>query len=281
MAAPSCGPKQSIVSRKAGASEYEMDPDPTHAPHSRPDQPSQRASGTGSNDTESRRQENFCTHKCLRGLTHAGPLDTLCPNVSFHHGYNRCHSIDGKAFLKRLHQQLERDHDCQPLGLEGARGVFFRITLASHRYTLVAKGTAEDLKHEANVYQRLRELQGLFVPVCLGTLDPAKTYYRGIKIVHMLLLSWAGRRIDKVMPNSDEDHPDWKPLITPAITTIRDEGVRHKNANFLWDERVRRIMVVNFERSELVDKLPWVPSSRHKRKRVAGTEELESLAKRT
>jgi hypothetical protein len=51
------------------------------------------------------------------------------------------------------------EHCCEPLGKQGARGALFKITLASHGYTFVGKGTVEafvpDLRHEGQVYERL------------------------------------------------------------------------------------------------------------------------------
>jgi hypothetical protein len=206
--------------------------------------------------------------------------------VSSHPSRDGHHAIDHSSFLKLLRQQLDRtlDCDCQPLGLSGARGALFQITLASHGYTMVGKGTVRgfvpDLVHEALVYERLQPLQGTCVPVCLGSVDLAKCYFYDIDvdIVHMLLLSWAGQRIDKVLPDSDEDHPHWKGLVESALGKINQAGVRHNDTvytNLLWDERDGRIMVIDFERSTLVDQGPPVLSSTQGNKRKcapSGTE---------
>lgn len=54
------------------------------------------------------------------------------------------------------------DDHCESLGKQGARAVLFKITLTSHGYTFVGKGTVEafvpDLRHEGKMYDRLVDL---------------------------------------------------------------------------------------------------------------------------
>ncbi|KAI9844713.1 MAG: hypothetical protein M1838_002071 [Thelocarpon superellum] len=244
----------------------------------------QPTSSTGANSTasDSRRQHRrreFCTHDCLRGLTRADFLDPKCPNVPAHRGHDGRHRIDRTSFLRLLHRQLKRtlDNHFEPMGMEGARGVLFRVTLASYGYTLVAKGTVEafvdDIRHEAVVYDHLRALQGVSLPVCLGSIDFSHPYYydKGVRIMHILLLSWAGRRIDD--PVSIMDNPRMKSKIAQAFKGLRDAGIQHNDEssrNILWDDRVRRIMVIDFERAGIVRESPPLllsPSSGNKRRR--------------
>ncbi|KAK3933820.1 hypothetical protein QBC46DRAFT_101281 [Diplogelasinospora grovesii] len=67
--------------------------------------------------------------------------------------------------------------------------------------TAAAKATTvrfvRELEHEAKVYERLQQLQGVCVPVFLGVVDlrdVERTYYYDIqvKIIHLMLLSWDG-----------------------------------------------------------------------------------------
>ena len=103
-----------------------------------------------------------------------------------------------------LGEQLRRGRgdSYQPLGMQGARGALFKVTLTSHGYTVVGKGTVrvfvKDLRHEAEVYRRLMTIQGVHVPVFLGSIDLDEPYYydAGIRIVHLMLLSWAGECLD-------------------------------------------------------------------------------------
>jgi hypothetical protein len=105
-----------------------------------------------------------------------------------------------------------------------------------------------------------------------------------VKIVHMMFLSWAGRRIDKVLQDSDNvmKDPRWKTQIARASDDLVNSGVRHNDlrpVNILWDDRVCRIMVVDFERSEVAHEPPMSLSlsSGNKRKRVsAGRKESQA-----
>ena len=104
--------------------------------------------GVGSSSRGGQRRA-FCTQLCLQGLAR-GPLDRRCPNVS-----NRCeegyqgdrHELDGEEFLMFLGDQLRRSRGdvCQPLGMQGARGALFKVTLTSHGYTVVGKGDSPGL----------------------------------------------------------------------------------------------------------------------------------------
>lgn len=82
-----------------------------------------------------------------------------------------------------VQEQLAKalDHHCESLGLQGARGTLFKITLASHGYVFVGKGTVQafvpDLLHEGKTYQRLAKLQGTAVPVCLRNIGLYQWYY--------------------------------------------------------------------------------------------------------
>lgn len=62
----------------------------------------------------------------------------------------------------------------------------------------VGKGTVpvfvRDLKHEGRIYQKRERVQGVSVPVYLEYIDLIHRYFYdvGVRIVHMLLMSWAG-----------------------------------------------------------------------------------------
>lgn len=96
-----------------------------------------------------------------------------CPNASLHPTICGKHAIDRSKSLKLLQNQLadDLDHHCEPLGLQGVRGAFFRLTLASHNYVFVSEGTVQafvlGLLHEGNIYQRLAKFKGTMVPVYL------------------------------------------------------------------------------------------------------------------
>ena len=96
----------------------------------------------------------YCTQKCLLGLKEMGALDSRCPNVSYHRQGRETgtHIINKGTFQSLLNAQLafsSTNYGCTPFSLGEAPGklfahdknVIFRITLISHGYTLLGKGT--------------------------------------------------------------------------------------------------------------------------------------------
>ncbi|KAH8755333.1 hypothetical protein F5883DRAFT_570921 [Diaporthe sp. PMI_573] len=218
-------------------------------------------SSSSSPSQSSRRGQSgrYCTQNCLLGLVNGGLLDMSCPNVR-DHGQSY-HQIDRPTFLTCIRQQLssDLDTDCKPVSLPGACGVLFRVRLKSHGYTVAAKLTPIDfvprLQHEAAMYDLLRPIQGLHVPVHLGNIDLATPYYyEGIcELVHMMFLSFGGQRISQRLTTKN------RPLITKQVDysarAIHNLGVLHKDLeprNILWNEETGRVMVIDFERAEVV-----------------------------
>lgn len=211
--------------------------------------------GHGQQQQEQQHHLPYCTHKCLRGLLQGDRLDPQCPNRGLHPSTKRLrHTIDAPTLRVLLRNQLDTDmdHNCTPLDIQGARGALFKLTLASHGYTLVGKGTVRafvpDLCHEGRVYERLRKLQGTCVPVCLGSLDCIYPYEYdiGVEIVHFLLLSWGGVALN------------WTEYFacTEKINQMEDQlkalGVEHKDErclNVLQDETHGQLMLIDFERA--------------------------------
>lgn len=97
--------------------------------------------------------------------------------------------------LKFLIPHMELFCSSMSLYTGRVRGALFQITLASHRYVFVGKGTVEafqsDLLHEGQIYKLLRRVRGSATPVCLGNIDLKRMYYLdiGVKIIHMLPIS--------------------------------------------------------------------------------------------
>ncbi|KPM36116.1 hypothetical protein AK830_g10442 [Neonectria ditissima] len=221
----------------------------------------------------------YCTQKCLLGLTKGAFLDPSCPNVALHcrqDGRDQArtrsrvcthtrHPVDHAEWLQLLWKQLERslDDGITPLGLGGARGVLFQVTLLAYGYTFVSKGTVRafipDLQHEAAVYKRLKQVQGVNVPVFLGAIDLRsmnKIYYydHRVYVVHMTFLSWAGHPIDPAETTDSEG----RLLEDKAVRSLRamhQEGVIHKDvriANMLFNAETDGVMMIDFERATLL-----------------------------
>ncbi|KID81672.1 Protein kinase-like domain protein [Metarhizium guizhouense ARSEF 977] len=256
------------------------------------------ASGGGAEHTS-----QYCTQKCLVGLVRGGFLDRCCPNVTLHNrratsglaGSTVRHPVSHGKWLQLLRKQLEEslDDGVTSLGEGGSRGVLFRITLVAYGYTFVGKGTVRafirDLEHEAAVYKRLKPAQGISVPVFLGMVDLRamnKIYYydHRVYIVHLMFLSWGGYKLDDIQIASGMG----KRLADGTLQSLRsmhEQGVVHKDirgANMLFNPETDRVMIIDFERSSIVqpprralaqvvpNKRPWNHETTEKRKGRCG-----------
>ncbi|KAL9593855.1 MAG: hypothetical protein Q9219_007351 [cf. Caloplaca sp. 3 TL-2023] len=203
----------------------------------------------------------YCTQQCLDGLRNRGGMDPGCPNYDVHpKGKDYCkHALTRPSLARLLRQQLAEDRDdyLLDLGLQGATGRLFKLTLASHGYTFVAKGTTRDFiadsKREARVYQHLKARQGKTIPVYLGNIDLVRPWIGGgLYISHMLLMSFAGQCVLRASGASN-------------LGLIKDEAVRfdeecvqmgalHTDTmfpNIMWNEERKNIMFVDFDRTIL------------------------------
>ncbi|GLA09993.1 hypothetical protein AnigIFM60653_001132 [Aspergillus niger] len=201
----------------------------------------------------------FCTQKCLRSLQRGGQLDVNCPNAMLHRqgGDSSQHPINAKTLVKQLKQQLDEniDRDCTPMGDCGASGVPFKVTCTAYGYTMVGKGTTsrrwEEVKREEVVYRVLDQAQASAVPVFLGAIDLAKSYFvHGAgEICHMLIMAWGGEPIHKIERDT---------TITREIARSEKEicslGVLHQDLrsdNILWNAELGRALIIDFHCSKL------------------------------
>ena len=191
--------------------EHDEDDDPPEDPDEGPesiDTPSKRGgtsigecgNGRGGNQSSSLagKQRQYYTQACLLGLVSGSTLDDRCPNAPSHRRgkKGRKHLLGKQRFCAMVQRQLARtlDRNCKDLKLQGARGALFQITLASHGYTFVGKGTRyvfiPDLMHEGRMYDRLQSIQGKLILVYLGNIDLDQPWRDlGVRIIHMLLMS--------------------------------------------------------------------------------------------
>ena len=211
-----------------------------------------------------KRHESYCSHQCLLGLTTKGALDPNCANYEFHlsvkkgRGKQR-HAINIMQFRELLFTQLQEDMDnnIHPLGIQGSRGALFKMTLFSHGYTMIGKGTpphyVPDLRAEKAVYDQLREAQGQFIPVCLGAIDSPRRYFYhpDVPIFHWLLLSFAGTSL------YFHEFQDRKAEIEEMRIRLRRYGIVHgdiSSNNILWDDQTKKLMIIDFERVKFAKK---------------------------
>ncbi|KAL8649418.1 MAG: hypothetical protein Q9210_004411 [Variospora velana] len=248
-------------------------------PSSRQQQQQQQQQTTSASPGKEQRRQ-YCTQACLLGLVRRSPIDKNCPNARLHPRCSKAnadrHALTGPKLCDLVRDQLAKtlDKDCTDLGLQGARGMLFQLTLPSHGYTFVGKGTIDaylpDLKHEYRMYQRLRQLQGDFIPVCLGSIDLSIPWHDlNIKIVHMLLLSYGGEAISR---SCEVEHQQQIGQFEMAIAA---RGVKHEDTrrlNMLWNQELGRLMFIDFERStvEIGSRALQDITPNRKRKRSSG-----------
>ncbi|KAL8941718.1 MAG: hypothetical protein Q9211_001709 [Gyalolechia sp. 1 TL-2023] len=264
----SCNPEFASPSRKP---DRDDDPDgehedqsPTkerHARQSKGKQP-ERNAGQGTGATKSSRGTTrnyaYCTQQCLKGLTDRGAMDSGCPNYDFHPQKDGRHAITRPAFARLLRQQLAKDRDNYLLDLkhQGSTGRLFKLTLASHGYTLVGKGTTSDFivdsKREGRVYNHLKARQGKTIPVYLGNIDLVVPWIDiDMDIIHMLLMSFAGQCVLKWSASSDdmEEGARFNEECVQIGALHRDTYLR----NIMWNEETQNLMFVDFDRTILFD----------------------------
>ncbi|KAJ5294565.1 hypothetical protein N7508_009386 [Penicillium antarcticum] len=210
------------------------------------------------------------------GLKSGGALDDRCPNVMLHRRSKDDiqHRITSEDLVRLFKAQLDENIDrCTPLRGCGAYGAPFKLTCIQYGFTVVGKGTTsalwKEVSREAEVYRILQRAQGSAVPVFLGSIDLAKIYFlHGAgEIRHMLVMAWGGEST-----TSMELTPKLLQRIHRSNRKIRALGIIHEDLrrdNVLWNEELRRALIIDFHRSTLKCR-PTLQRPRASKRQLAG-----------
>lgn len=204
----------------------------------------------------------YCTQACLLGLAQGLSLDQKCPNAALHRrgSVAEKHLINKEdlCFLvrKQLGRSLDKDCEClDRIGLYGAIGVLFKITLTKYGYTFVAKGVQRvdepSLENEARVYAHLSHLQGMRIPVWMGNITLERPYplVSLARVTQMMLMAWAG---SSIRTNSLPNHIDIEEEKKKTEQALISSNVSHndiRNANMVWNAEREQIMALDFDQS--------------------------------
>ncbi|KIW85482.1 hypothetical protein Z517_00873 [Fonsecaea pedrosoi CBS 271.37] len=208
----------------------------------------------------------YCSALCLKGLVENGDLDLSCPNAHLH-SCSPKHQLRIQGFRRLVRQILRKDLEyCEELYLWGARGVLYRLRLPHWGYTVVAKGTRPefvmDLQHEAKIYSKLRSIQGIHVPVYLGsyTLDRPLQYAGSVSIVHLMVLSFGGYSLNHLRKT-----PATTDTAIDGLRAIHKLGILHHDVarrNMLWDPMTGRIIWHDFGQARVYRPPLTTPAAR-------------------
>ena len=203
--------------------------------------------------TSQLREHQFCTHHCIQSLMRGDVPDENCPNFEQHFPgvlkdhEERQHPFSGAGLMEAIRRQQSQtlDQGCKPID-RGSHSVVFKITLLTHGYMLIGKGTVDNLQQfladELRAYEWVSPLQRIRVPVCLGLIPMPRTYNFNLnQITHMLLMTWAGRRTN---PKEGEQVNLRKILRSCGVVRL-DEHER----NFLRCPYSGELVAIDFEGS--------------------------------
>jgi len=97
------------------------------------------------------------------------------------------------------------------------------------------------------------------VPVCCGLVHlELPFYYDGSELRHLLFMSWAGRPLMSMTRNevSSGQSRHFLQDSVQALRAIHEQRVLHHDVfprNMVYDKNSERLMMIDFERSEVLD----------------------------
>ncbi|KAE8337904.1 hypothetical protein BDV24DRAFT_154043 [Aspergillus arachidicola] len=135
-----------------------------------------------------------------------------------------------------------------PCGSCGSSGAPFKITCSTFGYTVVGKGTTSKhwrkVSREAEVYGVRQRAQGSAIPVFLGAINLAKTYFlHGAgRIRHMLFMGWDGENVGHAVNKTIQR------AISRSVKNIRYFGISYHDLrpeNILWNAELQRALIID------------------------------------
>ncbi|KAI5861970.1 hypothetical protein GGS23DRAFT_121152 [Durotheca rogersii] len=202
----------------------------------------------------------YCTNKCLLGLVTGAPVDPDCPNAADHG--SRHPKLSRVLSLVRLQLVDEGGPSAgsEAGGVFGSVGTLFNVRTPVYGYTLVAKGVQREdmmlLRLEHQIYDWLRKIQGVHVPVCVGRVRPGAPYkWRGGSFVLFLLLSWAGTPLVETPGLDAAAKRELVQDVAAAYGALHKLRILHGDSNpynVLFDPRYGRPVIIDFEQSTVM-----------------------------
>ena len=109
-----------------------------------------------------------------------------------------------------------------------------------------------DLLHEGKIYRLMSKLQGIAVPVYLGNVNLTEWYYldAGVRILHMLLMSWGGNFAHE--NSSVKNSSELRKEIKRTTAEMEAQGIHQMDIrppNLFWNQEAQRVMLIDFERA--------------------------------
>jgi hypothetical protein len=198
----------------------------------------------------------YCTLRCLEGLRDCGDLDHHCPNTDSHGDVS--HNMAVESLVQYIRIQLYEDHyrGVELLSYSGrTRSAVFKMTLLPERYTVVLKAATKSSayyqKREIQMYERLRDVQGYYVPYCLGEfeMDYPLSWGGVSEPMHFIVLAWAGHSLDCVPRLTNHAVYQNQSPTTLDAQIYLETGVKHLRPlprHICWNEEIKKPMMIDF-----------------------------------
>ena len=122
---------------------------------------------------------------------------------------------------------------------------------------MAAKYTTIDfiahVKREAIIYERLRPIQEIHLPVYLGNVDLDQPYdYDGIGEIHIMFIGFGGQPLCWHINANNSVYLTQQ--VKASIQVIYRLGVLHQDAiprNILWNAELGQAMIIDFDRANI------------------------------